>query len=195
MESTKDLINDLVGKQSPRNDYLHVEKNEIVIRHGDVLADANGSKWLVDFKTGPAVQFIPLYRTCELVSQDGNSTSVIHTEIKEPEDKEGYDATDLGLITQNAIDEELASLKPIVARILMKCVEEAQKQKLGCEAIVDLGGCNSIGNKKAQNIEKLLTEKGFKVKWHMGNEHHFQGEQHVFHVNWELPDRTKTTAR
>ena len=188
-----------------QNNYLHVETPEIRIKHGDVLTDANGSKWMVNCKDDPAVQFIPLYRVCEQVTQDGNNTSFVRQIVTElPDDEEvraegensaaDYDANDLGLITQNAIEEDLAKLKPIVANMLQECIKHAKNQQLSCEVSVDLGGRNSLANKKAEKIEGILKDKGFvEVKWHYGDGTYFKENVHVFFIRWRVPDKTQAT--
>lgn len=188
-----------------QNNYLHVEMPEIRIKHGDVLTDANGSKWMVNCEDEPAVQFVPLYRVCEKVTQDGNSTSVVQQIVTElPDDEEvraegensaaDYDANDLGLITQNAIEEDLAKLKPIVANMLQECIKHAKNQQTNCEVSVDLGGRNSLANKKAEKIEGILKSKGFvEVKWHYGDGTYFKENVHVFFIRWRVPDKTQAT--
>lgn len=188
-----------------QNNYLHVETPEIRIKHGDVLTDANGSKWMVNCKDDPVVQFVPLYRVCEQVTQDGNNTSFVRQIVTElPDDEEvraegensaaDYDANDLGLITQNAIEEDLAKLKPIVANMLQECIKHAKNQQTNCEVSVDLGGRNSLANKKAEKIEGILKSKGFvEVKWHYGDGTYFKENVHVFFIRWRVPDKTQAT--
>ena len=188
-----------------QNNYLHVETPEIRIKHGDVLTDANGSKWMVNCTDDPVVQFVPLYRVCEQVTQDGNNTSFVRQIVTElPDDEEvraegensaaDYDANDLGLITQNAIEEDLAKLKPIVANMLQECIKHAKNQQLSCEVSVDLGGRNSLANKKAEKIEGILKDKGFvEVKWHYGDGTYFKENVHVFFIRWRVPDKTQAT--
>ena len=188
-----------------QNNYLHVETPEIRIKHGDVLTDANGSKWMVNCTDDPVVQFVPLYRVCEQVTQDGNNTSFVRQIVTElPDDEEvraegensaaDYDANDLGLITQNAIEEDLAKLKPIVANMLQECIKHAKNQQTNCEVSVDLGGRNSLANKKAEKIEGILKSKGFvEVKWHYGDGTYFKENVHVFFIRWRIPDKTQAT--
>ena len=203
--------NDLPREEAPYKEeeekhanYLHVEMPEVKIKHGTVLRDGNGNSWIFLSDNMPTPEFKPLYQVCEKVTQDGNSTSFARQIVMElPDDEEvraegensaaDYDANDLGLITQNAIEEDLAKLKPIVANMLQECIKHAKNQQLSCEVSVDLGGRNTWANKKAEKIEGILKSKGFDVKWRYGDGGSFMENVHVFTIKWRIPDKTQAT--
>lgn len=182
-----------------QNNYLHVEIPEVKVKHGTVLRDGNGNSWIFLSDNMPTPEFRPLYRCCQKVEEVGDNTfNITTTKVEEgvTDEKEGdeYTAFDLGLITQNAIEEDLAKLKPIVANMLQECIKHAKNQQTSCEVSVDLGGRNSLANKKAEKIEGILKSKGFvEVKWHYGDGTYFKENVHVFFIRWRIPDKTQAT--
>ena len=182
-----------------QNNYLHVEIPEVKVKHGTVLRDGNGNSWIFLSDNMPTPEFRPLYRCCQKVEEVGDNTfNITTTKIEEgvtdEKEEDEYTAFDLGLITQNAIEEDLAKLKPIVAAMLQECIKHAKNQQLSCEVSVDLGGRNSLANKKAEKIEGILKSKGFvEVKWHYGDGTYFKENVHVFFIRWRVPDKTQAT--
>lgn len=114
---------------------------------------------------------------------------IASTAIEEKQDdKDDYTADDLGLITQNAIDEDLVTFKPVVKDMLQECIKYAKKQQTNCEVSIDLGGRGVLANEKAKKIGQLLKNKGFDVEWHYGDGDYFKEYIHVFCIKWKVPD-------
>ena len=182
--------NDLPREEAPykeeekHENYLHVEIPEVKVKHGTVLRDCNGNSWIFLSDNLPTPEFRPLYRCCQKVEVDGDNTfNITTTKIEEgvtdEKEEDEYTARDLMLITKNAIMDDLAKLKPVVKNIIAECIKHATAQMSECEVAVDLGP--GMTADKANKIEKILKDKGFRVHWKT------EVDRHVFCIDWGFP--------
>lgn len=164
-------------EEEKHENYLHAEISEVKVKHGTVLRDDNGNSWLFLSDNLPTPEFRPLYRHCQKVEDGG---------VTDEKEEDEYTAKDLELITKHAIMDDLAKLKPLVKHIIAECIKHAEEQRSKCEVAVDLG--SGMVTDKANKIEKILKDKGFRVYWKMGEARNFQGNRHVFHIEWGLSE-------